>query len=157
MNGAAALADSSTLETESSPTKNDNHAPVRRIPEPSAPLSPAKPDILIVIGTATADAAIVLAASMLAFHENGRITATLKEAGAEKIARVAQLELDSELENFGGVARREGLCRLRQFLDGEFFWKHGAATGDAVLSNLISDVLEITQKVVSLEKTLRAN
>ena len=131
-------------------------APLRTIaPDDPVPAS----DISIEIGITTADCAVALSAAMLAFHETGRMTPEIKAAGTEKIARLAQLELDTlgEIEDFAGIVHREGLCRLRKLLDAEFFQAHGAAAGEAVLSNLISGVLEITQKVVALEKAFRAN
>jgi len=82
-----------------------------------------------------------------------------RAAGGECIAKVAQLELDTlgEIDDFAGIAQREGLIRLRRLLDDEFFEAHGVDTGDAVLSNLISEVLEISGGVVRIERMLATN
>jgi hypothetical protein len=129
-------------------------APEPLIARPTAPDLPIEKKI----GEATADACIILSASMIAFHETGRLPATLKEAGGEKIARLATLELDSfEIDDFAGIARREGLIRLRQLLDTEFFQKHGANAGDKTLAIILDGVLEIVARVVAVERVLRAN
>ena len=130
-------------------------------PPSTPPAAPEGSRIEIEIGTATADAAVVLSAAMLQFHANGRMTPETKEAGAEKIARLAQLELDTlgEINNFSEIARKEGLRQLRKFLDADpdFRQRHGGRAGDVTLTGIIDGVLEITSKVVALEKTLRAN
>ena len=130
------------------------------LPEPPpVPASPPAKDIEHQIGIATAEACTVLGAAMLKFHATGMMTSATKAADAEKNAKLAMLELDTlgELDDFAGIAYKEGLCRLRKLLVAEFFQKHGAKTDDTVLSNLISNVLEISQKIVALEKKLRAN
>jgi hypothetical protein len=128
-------------------------------PEPGKPAAdPARAAIENAIGETTADACTVLAAAMIAFHETGRLTPETKSAGGEKIARLAQLELDllGEPDDFAGIAHnhKEGGRRLRGMLDTEYFLNHGAAGSDAVITNLISGALEISQRVVRLEKVL---
>lgn len=130
---------------------------------PSAPASPragAKGGIEHEIGRATADAAVLLCASMLEFHARGQMRPSTKEAGAEKIAKLVLLELDTFGEiNFDGIARREGLRQLRKVLDADpdFRRQHGANAGDAALTGIIDGVLEITGKVVALERALATN
>ena len=42
-------------------------------------------------------------------------------------------------------------------LDAEFYRTHGANAGDKILTDIIDGALEISQKVVVLEKALREN
>ena len=54
-------------------------------------------------------------------------------------------------------SRRPCCRRLRKMLDAEFYRTHGANAGDKILTEIIDGALEISQKVVVLEKALRAN
>ena len=144
-NGSAALA-SSPLPGPPAPDSS------RQAPERSIELE---------IGEAAVDACKVLAVAMLEFHQNDQMTPATKLAGAEKIAKLAQLELDTlgEIDNFADVARKEGKTRLREILDTDpdFCRQRGANARDATLTVIIDGVLEISQRVVALEKSLRAN
>ena len=81
--------------------------------------------------------------------------------GAERIARVARLELGmrGEIDNFAEIARREGLRRLQTVLaaDPDFQRRHGAAAGDVALREIVDGVLQISGRVAALEIALTTN
>jgi hypothetical protein len=120
--------------------------------------APAKTELEIKIGEATAAACTALCKSIEEYSE-GRITSATKLASAERIARLAHIELDNfgELDSFADVARRQGKIHLRKILDNdpEFRLHHGPHTGDATISSIISEVLLIVGKVVALERAIR--
>jgi len=113
------------------------------------------------IGSAVADAATILAGAMLEFEGNGRMRGATHAEGAERIARVARLELGmrGEIDNFAEVARREGLRRLRTVLaaDPDLRRRHGAAAGDVALREIVDGVLQISGRVAALEIALTTN
>jgi hypothetical protein len=121
-----------------------NGSALASLPLPQAPSAPAPPragakgGIELEIGQAAADAATVLSVAMLEFQANGRMTPSTRSAGAERIDRLAQLELDTlgEIDNFAGIARREGVRQLRKRLDAEP--NVSRQHGDAALSSLIA-------------------
>jgi hypothetical protein len=129
---------------------------LKLVEPPSAPEPPARSERELEIGQAAADAATVLSVAMLEFAANGLMSPAIRTAGAEGIARLAQLQLDAPGENnFAGIARREGVRQLRKRLDAEP--SVSRQHGDAALLSLIAGVLEIAGKVVALEKALATN
>jgi hypothetical protein len=134
---------------------------LKLVESPSTPESPAPSERELEIGSAVADAATILAAAMLEFEGDGRMRGATHSEGAERIARVARLELGmrGEIDNFAEIARREGLRRLQTVLaaNPDFQRRHGAAAGDVALREIVDGVLQISGRVAALEIALTTN
>ena len=133
---------------------------LRLVESPSTPEPPAPSERELEIGSAVADAATILAAAMLEFEGNGRMRGVTHSEGAERIARLARLELGmrGEIDNFAEIARREGLRRLRTVLAADpDLQRHGAAAGDVALREIVDGVLQISGRVAALEIALTTN
>jgi hypothetical protein len=48
--------------------------------------------------------------------------------------------------------RREGKLRLRQYLDANFYQRHGAGAGEATLDELLTGLLDVLAKVTAVER-----
>jgi hypothetical protein len=134
---------------------------LKLVKSPSTPEPPAPSGRELEIGIAVADAATILAAAMLEFEGSGRMRGATHSEGAERIARVARLELGmrGEIDNFAEIARREGVRRLQKILAAEpdFQRRHRAAAGDVALREIVDEVLHISGQVAALEITLATN
>jgi DNA-directed RNA polymerase subunit K/omega len=140
----------------------NGHTALKLVEPPSAPEPQAPSEReLEEIGSAVANAATILAVAMLEFEGDGRMRGATRTEGAERIARVARLELDmrGENHNFVEIARREGVRRLRKLLvaDPNFQHHHGAAAGDVALREIVDGVLQISGQVAALEIALATN
>ena len=78
---------------------------------------------------------------MLEQQRNGQLSPTTRTAGAERIACVARLRLDSLGKiDFDTVARQQSKIILRQYLnDADFFRQHGAGAGEKVLGGILRE------------------
>jgi hypothetical protein len=98
---------------------------------------------------------------MLEFEGDGRMRGATHSEGAERIARLARLELGmrGEIDNFAEIARREGVRRLRKILaaNPDFLRRHDADAGVAALREIVDGVLQISGRVVALEIALATN
>jgi hypothetical protein len=134
------------VELEPSP------APAVTAPAPGA--APAQVVAEIQDGQAVASAVTVLCAAVL----DRALTPATREAGGERIARVAELWLAHEGDDleFTRKARAAARCVLRQYYDVEFYEHYSAEQGDAAIDLYIDSVLEIAGYVVKDERVLRA-
>jgi hypothetical protein len=133
-----------------------NGSAALRLVEPKSPPATA-PDEL-EIGCAVASAACLLYRSVLDYAETGCVPPLLKAEGGMRIAKIAMLQLESFDEPaFIATAHREGHRQLRKILDAEpdFRRKHGANAGDAILNEIVDDVLGVVGRVVATEKLIR--
>jgi hypothetical protein len=91
--------------------------------------------------------------AMQEFQQNGGLTSAIRTAGGERVAQVAQLRLDSlgEIDDFNAVARAEGRRVLRAYLDADFYCTHGPGAGEEALDSILSELLEIVDRVVADE------
>jgi hypothetical protein len=123
-------------------------------PSKDAPAGAAATAIETAIGQATVDAAITCAWAMLGCHQTGKLSPAAKEAGGAKIAAMAMLQLGHERgdADFVATARAAAMPLLRSYLDTTFFQRYGAAQGDAVIGQLVDEVLGIVGKVVRDER-----
>ena len=84
-------------------------------PPPAQPLAAEAPGAT-AIGAAMAAAVAALAAAGVELQEGGRITATTRRAGAERIYRLHQLRQGNPGIDFTAIAHRDGMRILQQYL-----------------------------------------
>jgi hypothetical protein len=121
------------------------------------PKANASVDLERAIGTATADAAVVIGQGILDFEVGGALGPRTRAEGGECLARVCKLQLEHFGEiDFAVVARREGKRVLHQRHDAtlQAHLRLSAAATDAALDQIIGWVLNITDKVVADERAL---
>lgn len=58
----------------------------------------------------------------------------------------------SRARDFAATVRREGKLRLRQYLDANFYQRHGAGAGEATLDELLTGLLDVLAKVTAVER-----
>ena len=110
------------------------------------------------IGAAVASAACVVARAMSDYRLHGALDPAIKLAGAERIAKVAGLQLDHGLGDvaLAVIAREQGKLQLCRYFDADFYRHCRTADIETALDLAIDSVLEITAKVVRDGRTLRA-
>jgi hypothetical protein len=114
---------------------------------------PAERSIESTIGIAVADATTMLCREVEEYITSG-VTEAVRNAGAERIARVAELQLAHARgdRDFVAIAHREGKRILRPHLNGDFYRRYSLDEGEAALDLFIADVLMIVSKVVASER-----
>jgi hypothetical protein len=127
----------------------------------SAPESNDAPNggIEVALGAAVADAVFVFYQAILDTQQSGILAATTKNAGADRIAAIALLQLDHAGGDIDFVARahRDGKRELRRFFNNtDLFRQHDPVEIDKVFDTSISDVLGIVSRVVRDERVFRA-
>jgi hypothetical protein len=129
-----------------------NGAVVRLDLAPDA-TSPTAPNPDTELGTAVADAATAIALAVGAFAQNGELTRETKMIGAERVAKLAGLQLAYGLDDlaFAAMAREQGKAVLRRRLNGSL----DPAQRDAGIDFYIDALFEITEKVVRDERVFR--
>lgn len=140
MNGAAAL-----------------HLAPAAAPECASKDAPDGERIDLTLGRATADGAISLAQALDEYRRIGALPPASKAAGADAIARVANLQLAHEGgdDDFTRQARDAGKCVLRQYFDADFFAHHSQEV-DTAIDVFIDELLTIVAHVVKDERVFRA-
>jgi hypothetical protein len=128
---------------------------------PAAPADATdKPDEGIALGAAVADAVFTLFRAILDRQENDALAPAIKDAGADRIARISLLMLDHAGgdDDFFRRAHEQGKRELRRFFNNtDLFQQHAPAEIDKVFGASISDVLGIVSKVVAVERVFRAH
>jgi len=106
-----------------------------------------------VIGQAIASATTALCFALLELQQDGRLDPATREAGGNRVAKVATLMLDHALgdQDFLSTARAQGKVQLRRYLNGSF----APAQSDAALDFHIDNLLEIVTRVVADERVFR--
>jgi hypothetical protein len=136
-----------------------NGAAVARSFVPEPPTAPAatapKPDevpIEIAIGTAAASAVTAIAQALVEFQDGGLRRET-KDAGAERIAKLYELQQTTLGElDFPTVARAEAKRVLCRCFPAEFYQRYGEGAGEVTMNLYIDAVLEILGKVTACER-----
>jgi hypothetical protein len=114
--------------------------------------APAERSIEATIGIAVADATTMLCREVEEYLTSG-VTEAVRNAGAERIARVAELQLaHGDDRAFSATAHREAKQILRPYLNGDFYRRYSLDEGEAALDLLIDDALMIVSKVVAIER-----
>ena len=124
---------------------------------PSAPAvppdaSPPAPEE-IAIGLATAAAAYEIAIAVDSCLRTGGLAESIKDAGAVRLAAIAQLALDHADgdDDFFHKARVEGRRALRRYFDEDI----NPHLIDRAIDNAIDPVIEIVGRVVKSERVFR--
>ena len=147
-----------------------NGAAIAHLPLPQAPTTSTKAfagdtnavpvtAIEAEIGLAVADAACAIAASIEDFRCGGAMTTAVRDIGAVRIAKVAELALDHELgdADFLHAARVAGRHVLqRRLADDDFFLGQSPAGADAAIDILVDHLFTIVERVVHDERVFRA-
>jgi hypothetical protein len=117
--------------------------------------APASTETEITLGRAVAAAAATIYVAMVDFQRDGELAPNTKAAGADRIAKVAMLQLSHKLgdHDFAARARAAGKAELhRQFLVD--FSYNPTEIDNKVLDGYIDAVFEITNNVVALERAM---
>jgi hypothetical protein len=110
-------------------------------------------ELAIEIGMAVADATTMLCRTVEEYITSG-VTEAVQNAGTERIARVAELQLAHERgdRDFFIIAHQEAKRILRPYLNGDFYQRYSLDESEAALDLFIDDVLTIVSKVVAAER-----
>src|SRR3954470_12291781 len=110
------------------------------------------------IGEAVAAAVIVFYQAIFDQQERGFLAPSTKTAGGDRIAKIAELQLDHELgdDDFFRSAHEQGKCVLHRHFNADLFRQHGLGEVDVALDKAISSVFEIVNRVVRDERIYRA-
>jgi hypothetical protein len=134
-------------------------AALHLVPAPeSKAAAVGKPSEPIEIGAAVADAVVVFFRAILDTQQSGILAPATKNAGGDRIAALALLQLDYAGGDSDFVARahRDGKRELRRcFNNTDLFQQHDPVEIDKVFDTSISDVLGIVTRVVKDERTYR--
>jgi hypothetical protein len=107
------------------------------------------------IGEAVAAAVIVFYQAIFDQQERGFLAPSTKTAGGDRIAKIAELQLDHEPgdDDFFRSAHEQGKCVLRRHFNADLFRQHEV---DMALDAAIGSVFEIVNRVVRDERIFRA-
>jgi hypothetical protein len=83
-----------------------------------------------VIGTAVADAVVMIGAGVVDW-ENGGLRPATRQLAGERFAKVCMLQLEHPSDDFGSVARRGGRLELWKRNDAAFRKHYGVAFDEA--------------------------
>jgi hypothetical protein len=119
-----------------------------RLLDPPSTVSPTEPNL----GEMVAGAVVTLCAAVQEYAQAGEVAREIKLAGAEKIARLARLQLDHAGgdQDFIAAARRAGKAALRQALNGS------SAQHEKVLDFYLDETFDLVAHIVRDERIFRS-
>jgi hypothetical protein len=132
-------------------------------PSTSAGAKPAAPPVAIQIGDAMADAVEFVGRALVDVEGGAPLHAATRELGGTRIAAVVTLWLDhlGEIDNFRGLAQREGCRVLLARHAAEMRQQLGADCSEAALTEcfdeLCSWVITVAAQVTAVERVFRAH